>query len=713
MPNILDILARAQSLMNETALNSITPPRAGGIMYDTLLVLNQMQLEGASLLISKVYASVSAMEADTTPTSDLTGRALKPGQLVVIVTSDTSSSDMGSEYRYNGPGSWTYVGKVGGLPLDTVPTQNSTKGITSGAVYETKENLDAQMDQLDGEVHGYDEETLTEQTLTANKYYNTNNSTIPSSSSSKTGCYCAKISVVPGEKYRISGLRGSGVATRLYATADSDSARVRYALTGSSRTTVNLTIEEGEAYLAVNLVDYDSQTDGFWKVTTEHVDGLDERIEELENRTIPSVSDTLNSTSVSDALSANKGRELNEDINGVTTPTYTDQEVIDSKYFNTQNSRVPAKSNLADARTTSCVYLMVTPGEIYRIYGRGDSGSHQLYALADADRYVVQGGVPGAALNTRTNPLDLTIPSGVAILVVNLYNYDSSTDKVQKVGSVTSECIKTRLNALEEAVPKVEDDALPLKGKKVMVFGDSIYDYTYNQMGVAAYLAQISKALVSKAAVGGTRFVQRTTPVDTPTSNTEAYAALDICNMIKAWCEANYTQQDAATAYLNDYSARVTALKNNPIGGVDIVIIGGGTNDMTAGSPIGTETDDDFTTLWGSFNKIIELLLTANPKLKIYFVSSVVGYHGSGGRTDANWDDNHQFSSGMTKPQYIALFTQMAGKSHIPYIDVYSTLGWNQTNFSAYFLDSDDHHPYKGFDVIARRLYGQIRALME
>ncbi|MBR2092975.1 MAG: hypothetical protein IJ904_02860, partial [Candidatus Methanomethylophilaceae archaeon] len=73
MPNIIDILARAQSLMNETALNSITPPRAGGIMYDTLLVLNQMQLEGASLLISKVYASVSAMEADTTPTSDLTG----------------------------------------------------------------------------------------------------------------------------------------------------------------------------------------------------------------------------------------------------------------------------------------------------------------------------------------------------------------------------------------------------------------------------------------------------------------------------------------------------------------------------------------------------------------------------------------------------------------------------------------------------------------
>lgn len=135
MPNIIDILARALSLRQETELNSITPNRAGGIMYDTLLVLNQMQLEGGSLLISKVYSSVAAMEADTTPTSDLTGRALRPGQLVVIVTSNSSSSDMGSEYRFNGPGSWTYVGKVGGLPLDTVPTQSSTKGITSGGVY--------------------------------------------------------------------------------------------------------------------------------------------------------------------------------------------------------------------------------------------------------------------------------------------------------------------------------------------------------------------------------------------------------------------------------------------------------------------------------------------------------------------------------------------------------------------------------------------------
>ena len=234
MPNIIDILVRAQSLMNETALNSITPPRAGGIMYDTLLVLNQMQLEGASLLISKVYASVSAMEADTTPTSDLTGRALKPGQLVVIVTSDTSSSDMGSEYRYNGPGSWTYVGKVGGLPLDTVPTQNSTKGITSGGVYaaqaaieEDITQLEDEVDELSIKVDGSTGDKYITPTMAQGHYYTVSGSTINVANAS-TSWYSGDASTTPptngvdvsayaGKTIKVTAINRSGTSTRCCA----------------------------------------------------------------------------------------------------------------------------------------------------------------------------------------------------------------------------------------------------------------------------------------------------------------------------------------------------------------------------------------------------------------------------------------------------------------------------------------------------------------
>ena len=153
MATLQEILARAQALREETALGSISPERAGSIMYDTLQQINQMQLEGGSLVISKIYESVAAMQADTTPVSDLTGQNLRQGQLVVIVPSDTSSSDLGSVYRYNGTtegaSSWSFTGKIGGYPMDQTPSQGSTRAVTSGGVYEAVSQL--------GPVVGYKE----------------------------------------------------------------------------------------------------------------------------------------------------------------------------------------------------------------------------------------------------------------------------------------------------------------------------------------------------------------------------------------------------------------------------------------------------------------------------------------------------------------------------------------------------------------------------
>ena len=126
MQNINEILARAAALRDETQLNSISPERAGSIMYDTLLALNDLWLQqGAALVISKIYASVAAMEADTAPVSDLTGQPLRPGQIVVIASED---SDNGSVYRYNGTESpsWSLVGEIGNLePVDSLDSDST------------------------------------------------------------------------------------------------------------------------------------------------------------------------------------------------------------------------------------------------------------------------------------------------------------------------------------------------------------------------------------------------------------------------------------------------------------------------------------------------------------------------------------------------------------------------------------------------------------
>ena len=126
MANINEILARAAALRDETALNSIDPERAGGIMYDTLIALNELWLQqGAALVISKIYSSVAAMNADTSPVSDLTGKPIRPGMIVVIASSD---SDNGSVYRYNGTSAprWSLVGKIGNLePVDSLDSDST------------------------------------------------------------------------------------------------------------------------------------------------------------------------------------------------------------------------------------------------------------------------------------------------------------------------------------------------------------------------------------------------------------------------------------------------------------------------------------------------------------------------------------------------------------------------------------------------------------
>ena len=153
MANINEILARAAALRDETALNSISPERAGGIMYDTLLALNELWLQqGSALVISKIYASVAAMEADTEPVSDLTGKPLRPGQIVVIASSD---SDNGSVYRYNGTEAprWSKVGSIGNLePVDNLDSDSTTLPL---AAHQGKV-LDSKISQLGQLFNGLD-----------------------------------------------------------------------------------------------------------------------------------------------------------------------------------------------------------------------------------------------------------------------------------------------------------------------------------------------------------------------------------------------------------------------------------------------------------------------------------------------------------------------------------------------------------------------------
>lgn len=288
MANINEILARAAALRDETALNSISPERAGGIMYDTLLALNELWLQqGAALVISKIYASVAAMEADTAPVSDLTGKPLRPGQIVVIASSDL---DNGSVYRYNGTESpsWSLVGSIGNLdPVDSLDSDSTTLPL---AAHQGKV-LDGKISQLGQELTetAYSELTPAS-TIDGNYLSNFGNL----SSSSFYSVKLVDVSSLQGKTVRIVGTRvGLTSAYPGYgfynSTSLSSSTLVEIGAKKVNETfDVILTVPSSATVLAL-VQEYSSDSVNFTSVAygeiaVSRLDKLDDEVEALDIR---------------------------------------------------------------------------------------------------------------------------------------------------------------------------------------------------------------------------------------------------------------------------------------------------------------------------------------------------------------------------------------------------------------------------------------------
>ena len=162
--NIYDLISRAQKLREETKIDSVSPDRVGALCEDTLKYINEYQLLASSPALHKIYVSVSAMQSDRSPKSDITGNALKPGQLVVIVPASQSDATAGNVYRYDGPSgntsAWTFVSKIGAVPADAELNASSANPVQNMVVTAelTGINKDLQgvHQQLDGVEEGTD-----------------------------------------------------------------------------------------------------------------------------------------------------------------------------------------------------------------------------------------------------------------------------------------------------------------------------------------------------------------------------------------------------------------------------------------------------------------------------------------------------------------------------------------------------------------------------
>lgn len=252
-----------------------------------------------------------------------------------------------------------------------------------------------------------------------------------------------------------------------------------------------------------------------------------------------------------------------------------------------------------------------------------------------------------------------------------------------------------------------------LNKKTVVCFGDSITEFSDTSgLRYSDYLALFTDANIVNVGIGGSSLQQRTSPVDVPTSATQAYAALDVVNMIDSSIEQDFTKQIAAAEYLRDNendnnTETVSLLSNIDWENVSAVTIFAGTNDWYRGTGLGTPDEVSKDTTLGAVNYIIQNLLVAYPHINIFWVTPIVRWvnYSSGTGTVANWGGNLKVNN-VTLKEFSELIKTEVEKYGIPVEDLYNTLGWNMYNFSNYFTANDGTHPFKpaGMRAIGARL---------
>lgn len=282
------------------------------------------------------------------------------------------------------------------------------------------------------------------------------------------------------------------------------------------------------------------------------------------------------------------------------------------------------------------------------------------------------------------------------------------------VESHTSYTVTFYSSGLTNSVETLAKTQQPLYGKTIVCFGDSLTEFNGDDgKGYTDYLAELTQANVIRGGVGGTQLATRKAVVETPTDYLEAYGAVDISNLVKAWANNEWTAVDNAVAWLaenksDDNSAQIERLKATPIENTDIVIVFGGTNDI-ANATFGAPTDTNpVANTCGGINQIIDSILSVKPDMPIYFFTPTPRMTPDGLWCDDYRTDQSDSIGSLSIPSLIKRIKECVELNHVPCCDMYNTIGVNRKNIYTYAPDGV-HFKY-GYSMIANKMYGFIMA---
>ncbi|MEY8599889.1 BppU family phage baseplate upper protein [Staphylococcus shinii] len=229
------------------------------------------------------------------------------------------------------------------------------------------------------------------------------------------------------------------------------------------------------------------------------------------------------------------------------------------------------------------------------------------------------------------------------------------------------------------------NSTLPLEGKKIVMFGDSITENgTYPEQ-----FAELSKAQVIKAGFGGCRMAQHQQAGTGLLYDKQCMYRLVDCIKNNDFTDLVQATEDMVRANGDDNRPQAFRLRDTDWNTVDYITIFFGTNDYGGDIPIGNNEDTDGTTFKGAVNKVIKTLGESVPHIKIMFITPFYRSRFISG--DNKDGDNFANAAGAKLNDYVVAIEELAEKNHIPVLNMMKESGINKYNSGTYL--SDGLHP--------------------
>lgn len=394
------------------------------------------------------------------------------------------------------------------------------------------------------------------------------------------------------------------------------------------------------------------------------------------------------------------------DVDGLVAKSQTIQ-YVSGKYFSLSKS-VGESISINSPASNSSGYCLVLPitDEFQKVilHSYNASASTRPWAITNSSGVILSiydwGSQTAAAHVEEIKKEDL--PNGAAYIVCDSWEKNSYTDGhyAELYTSVATDA-KKHVDAIN-----------PLRGKKVVVFGDSIAEGVDNRINsvytsFADYLKEYG-CEVTKLAVGGTHL----TPSSLSTSN--SFNGYSVYHLVNAWVTQTYTVMDATTEYIannTDYGDRwahvPSTIKGTRPTAYDVAIILAGTNDWNnAGRVLGQWSDTSpVYNYTAAMKSIVNGLRSVNPNMVVVFVTPPVrwvNYNASDPDTTGFSDYAANANSGLWLTDVAKHMAEVAAKCKAIAINAYDGLGVNEVNFSTFFTTGGVHPNEAGQKRIAR-----------